>query len=67
MKNVETQVTGNKLIITVDLTKTFGPSKTGKTTIVASTEGFSRLSGLGNLEDLDFGNVSLNLNVVKAK
>lgn len=39
-QNVETKVTGNILTITVDLSKTFGPSKTGKTQVVASTGGF---------------------------
>jgi hypothetical protein len=39
MKNVEMTVTGNILTIKVDLTKEFGPSASGKTTIVASTEG----------------------------
>jgi hypothetical protein len=39
MKNVEMSVTGNILTIIVDLTKEFGPSSSGKTTIIASTEG----------------------------
>src|SRR5579875_1487574 len=39
MKNVEMRVDGNILTIKVDLTKEFGPSSSGKTTIVASTEG----------------------------
>jgi len=39
MKNVEMTVTGNILTITVDLTKEFGPSSSGKTIIIASTEG----------------------------
>ena len=39
MKNVEMAVNGNILTITVDLTKEFGPSSSGKTIIVASTEG----------------------------
>jgi hypothetical protein len=39
MKNVEMTVEGNILIIKVDLTKDFGPSKSGKTIMVASTEG----------------------------
>ena len=39
MKNVETTLDGNKLIITVDISQDFGPSKSGKTTIIASTEG----------------------------
>ena len=39
MQNVDIKVDGNKLILTVDLTKTFGPSKSGKTTIIATTSG----------------------------
>jgi hypothetical protein len=39
MKNVEMTVEENILIIKVDLSKDFGPSKSGKTIIVASTEG----------------------------
>ncbi len=43
MKNVEMSVNGTILTITVDLTKEFGPSSSGKTIIIASTEGNSRL------------------------
>jgi hypothetical protein len=39
MKNVEMKVEGNILTIRVDLSKEFGPSASGKTTIIASTEG----------------------------
>jgi hypothetical protein len=39
MKNVEMSVNGNILTIKVDLTKEFGPSASGKTIIIASTEG----------------------------
>ena len=39
MKNVEMSLAGNILTITVDLSKEFGPSSSGKTIIVASTEG----------------------------
>ena len=39
MKNVELTVEGNILTIKVDLSKDFGPSSSGKTTIIASTEG----------------------------
>ena len=39
MKNVEMTVEGNTLIIKVDLSKEFGPSSSGKTIIIASTEG----------------------------
>jgi hypothetical protein len=39
MKNVEMSIAGNILTITVDLAKEFGPSSSGKTIIIASTEG----------------------------
>ena len=39
MKNVQMVVEGNILTIKVDLSKEFGPSSSGKTIIVASTEG----------------------------
>ena len=39
MKNVELSLDRDILTIRVDLTQTFGPSSSGKTTIIASTEG----------------------------
>ena len=39
MKNVEMSLEGNILTIKVDLSKEFGPSASGKTIIIASTEG----------------------------
>jgi hypothetical protein len=39
MKNVEMTITGDILTIKVDLNKTFGRSASGKTIIIASTEG----------------------------
>jgi len=39
MKNVELKVDGDILTIKVDLTKDYGPSSSGKTIIIASTEG----------------------------
>lgn len=36
-------VNGNILTITVDLSKEFGPSSSGKTIIIASTEGNARI------------------------
>lgn len=39
MKNVNMQVEGNTLTITVDISKDFGPSKSGKTRIIATTAG----------------------------
>jgi len=39
MKNVEMKLEGHILTIKVDVTKEFGPSASGKTIIIASTEG----------------------------
>ena len=39
MKNIEMNVAGDVLTIKVDLSKTFGKSNSGKSTIIASTEG----------------------------
>ena len=39
MKNVALTREGTMLTIKVDLSKDFGPSASGKTTIIASTEG----------------------------
>ena len=45
MKNVEMKVEGNLMTITVDLSKDFGPSSSGKTTIIATTEGNVTIPG----------------------
>jgi hypothetical protein len=45
MKNVEMTVQGDILIIKVDLRKDFGPSTSGKTIIIASTEGNQTIEG----------------------
>jgi hypothetical protein len=45
MKNVEMTVLGPVLTLTIDLSKEFGPSKSGKTIIVASTEGNKSVPG----------------------
>ena len=39
MKNVQIEVHDHKLIITVDLTQSQGPSASGKTEIIATTGG----------------------------
>ena len=39
MKNVKMSIEENVLIIKVDLSQEFGPSASGKTIIIASTEG----------------------------
>jgi hypothetical protein len=45
MKNVEMSVNGNILTIKVDLSREYGPSSSGKTIIVASTEGNVSIPG----------------------
>jgi hypothetical protein len=45
MKNVEMKVEDNILTIKVDLTKEFGPSASGKTIIIATTEGNVTIDG----------------------
>lgn len=45
MKNVDMKVTGNLLTVTVDLSKEYGPSASGKTIIIASSEGNKSLPG----------------------
>ena len=59
MKNVEMAVEGNILTIKVDLTKDFGPSSSGKTIIIASTE--------GNISVPDHEEKKIGLNVYKKK
>lgn len=54
MENVTMNLKGSILTITVDISKRFGPSTTGKTLIVASTRGAVKV-----------GDVSLALNVYK--
>ena len=58
MKNVEMKIEGHILTITVDLSKEYGPSSSGKTTIIASTE--------GNVPVLD-RDEKIGLNVYKKK
>ena len=45
MQNVEWEIKGDKLIIEIDLTKEFGPSKSGKTITIASTRGNKQVEG----------------------
>jgi len=46
MKNVEMKMQGKKLIIEVDTSLEFGPSKSGKSITVASTEGNQPVNGV---------------------
>jgi hypothetical protein len=57
MKNVELQVDGDMLVIKVDLSKEFGPSSSGKTIIIATTE--------GNQSIPERDNVKIGLNIYK--
>jgi hypothetical protein len=59
MKNVDMNVEGNTLVIKVDLSQEFGPSSSGKTIIIASTEGNVSVPGM---EDKKIG-----LNVYRKK
>jgi hypothetical protein len=59
MKNVEMKLEDNILTIKVDLTKDFGPSSSGKTIIIASTE--------GNIAIPEKEEVKIGLNVYKKK
>ena len=45
MKNVDMYLEGNILVLKVDLSKEHGPSASGKTVIVASTEGNISIPG----------------------
>ena len=45
MQNASLKVGGNKLTITVDLSKDHGPSKRGKTTIIATSSGNQKIEG----------------------
>ena len=59
MKNVEMTQEGDILTIKVDLSKEFGPSSSGKTIIIASTEGNQPIPGK---EDIKIG-----LNIYRKK
>lgn len=39
MKNIDVKTTGSTLVLTIDLSKLQGPSKSGKSTIIATTGG----------------------------
>ncbi len=50
MKNIDLKVKDKILTITIDLNKEFGRSKSGKTIIVASTEGNVPVPGAENIK-----------------
>jgi ABC-type molybdate transport system ATPase subunit len=57
MKNIEMKVEGKILTIKIDLSQEFGRSSSGKTTIIASTE--------GNIGVPDNEEIKIGLNVYK--
>jgi hypothetical protein len=57
MKNVEMSVAGEVLTIKVHLSKEYGPSSSGKTLIIASTE--------GNVSVPGYEQVKVGLNVYR--
>ena len=59
MKNIEMTLNGDKLVITVDLTKDFGPSKSGKSITIASTE--------GNISLPENDDIKIGLNIYRKK
>ena len=59
MKNVAIKTEKGKMVITVDLSKDFGPSQSGKTTIIATTSG-------GVAVDAPDGTVKVNLSVYRS-
>jgi hypothetical protein len=59
MKNVEMEVKDNILTMKIDLTKEFGPSSSGKTIIIATTE--------GNVSIPDHDDKKVGLNVYRKK
>jgi len=44
MKNVDMSIDNDILTIKVDLSKNYGPSKSGKTIIIATTEGNAQIA-----------------------
>lgn len=58
MKNVEIQQDGDKLVITIDTKETFGRSRSGKTVIIATSEGNQTV-------ETPNGTIFLGINVYK--
>jgi hypothetical protein len=50
MKNMTMQVVGDRLVIEVDLTQDVGPSKSGKTILIATTEGNAPCPGRDDIK-----------------
>lgn len=45
MQNVQIVRKGNIVTLTIDVSKSYGPSKSGKTEMIASTQGNVRIEG----------------------
>ncbi|NLV27080.1 MAG: hypothetical protein GXY48_07935 [Methanomicrobiales archaeon] len=59
MKNVEMKVEGSTLTITVDISKDYGESKSGKSITIASTE--------GNISIPEHEDIKIGLNIYRKK
>ena len=59
MKNVDMKLNGDKLVITVDISKDFGQSKSGKSITIASTE--------GNISLPEHEDIKIGLNIYRKK
>ena len=59
MKNIEMKLNGTQLVITVDITKDFGMSKSGKSITIASTE--------GNISIPEHEDIKIGLNIYRKK
>jgi len=59
MQNVEISVKGSILTITIDLSKQFGESSSGKSVIVASTQ--------GNIDVPNYPGVKIGVNCYKTR
>jgi hypothetical protein len=57
MKNCEMKIAGNILTITVDVSKDFGKSSSGKSVIIATTE--------GNVTIPETDDIKIGLNIYK--
>ena len=58
--NVVVETQPGKMIITIDTTRNLGPSKSGKTMLVASTQGNKKI-------DTDNGEITIGVNAYKAR
>ncbi len=59
MKNIDMQVQGDILTVRIDLKKEFGPSASGKTTIIATTE--------GNVSVPEHESIKIGINIYRKK